>query len=105
MENEHNDLKIRKKARTPKSNNNIALLPIPGQKARTPCQAFLDIKISRQIEIYGVGMGVLTDGQNLLGMSILIANCTLLDIVDLTSLRVSSYGLDGQKLKLVLDHT
>ena len=62
MENEHNDLKIRKKARTPKSNNNMALLPIPGQKARTPCQAFLDIKISRQIEIDGVGMGVLTDG-------------------------------------------
>lgn len=53
---------ILKRARTLKSNKNNALLPVPGQNTRTPQQGLLDIKICRQTEIDGVGMGVLTDG-------------------------------------------
>lgn len=62
MNDDKKDLKIHKKSRTSKVNKNLALLPVPGQKTRTPQQGVLDIKISRQIEIDGVGMGVLTDG-------------------------------------------
>lgn len=53
---------VQKKPRTLKANKNAVLLPVPGQNPRTPQQAFLDIKICKQIEIDGVGMGVLTDG-------------------------------------------
>lgn len=45
-----------------KTNKNIALLPTPGGNPRTPVQGELDLQIHTQIEIDGVGMGVLTDG-------------------------------------------
>lgn len=48
--------------RTPKSNESMALLPIPSRNPRTPIQRVLDLQIQKQIEIDGVGMGVLTDG-------------------------------------------
>lgn len=48
--------------RTPKPNESMALLPIPSQNPRTPVQQVLDLQIQKQIEINGVGMGVLTDG-------------------------------------------
>lgn len=48
--------------RTLKPNDSIALLPIPSQNPRTPVQQVLDLQIQKQIEINGVGMGVLTDG-------------------------------------------
>lgn len=50
------------KPRTPKTNKNRTLLPIPGENPRTLEQGYLDVKIYKQIEIDGVGMGVLTDG-------------------------------------------
>jgi hypothetical protein len=40
----------------------MALLPIPGHNPRTPVQGVLDLQIQKEIEIDGVGMGVLTDG-------------------------------------------
>ena len=48
--------------RTPKPNENIALLPVPSGSSRTAMQRVLDLQIQKQIEIDGVGMGVLTDG-------------------------------------------
>jgi hypothetical protein len=48
--------------RTLKSNRNMALLPVPGRNPRTPVQGVLDLQIQKEIEIDGVGMGVLTDG-------------------------------------------
>lgn len=62
MGKETKELGVVKKPRTINPNKNSALLPIPGGNPRTPQQAFLDIKICKQIEIDGVGMGVLTDG-------------------------------------------
>lgn len=50
------------KPRTNKANKNNVLLPIPGKNPRAMEQAYLDVKIYKQIEIDGVGMGVLTDG-------------------------------------------
>lgn len=61
-EDKKEHLAVLKRARTPKHNKNNVLLPVPSQKARTSQQGILDIKICRQIEIDGVGMGVLTDG-------------------------------------------
>lgn len=43
-------------------NEHMALLPIPSKNPRTPVQRVLDLQIQKQIEIDGVGMGVLTDG-------------------------------------------
>lgn len=48
--------------RTKKYSKDMVLLPIPGQNPRTPEQAVLDLQIEKQIEIDGVGMGVLSDG-------------------------------------------
>lgn len=62
MSDDDKTVYIHQKPRTPKLNQNSNLLPVPGRKARTPQQGVLDIKISRQIEIDGVGMGVLSDG-------------------------------------------
>lgn len=62
MSKNQKTLGVAKKPRTPKNNNNKSLLPVPGQNPRTLEQGVLDIKISKQVEIDGVGMGVLTDG-------------------------------------------
>lgn len=48
--------------RTNITNKNNVLLPVPSINARTPKQATLEIRIARQKEINGVGMGVLSDG-------------------------------------------
>lgn len=48
--------------RTQKPSENKALLPVPGLNPRTPEQGELNLQIQKQIEIDGVGMGVLTDG-------------------------------------------
>ena len=50
------------KARTNKTSKNSMLLPVPGDKTRTDLQGELDLQIQKQIEIDGIGMGVLTDG-------------------------------------------
>lgn len=47
--------------RTHLSNNSDVLVPIPGKNPRTS-QLSLEIKIARQREINGVGMGVLSNG-------------------------------------------
>lgn len=48
--------------RTPNLNGSMALLPVPSRNSRTPLQRVLNLQIQKQIEIDGVGMGVLTDG-------------------------------------------
>lgn len=48
-------------SRTNLTNNSNSFLPVPGKKPRTS-QLELEIKIARQKEINGVGMGVLSDG-------------------------------------------
>ncbi len=50
----------------PKPKESMALLPIPGQYPNTPVQQLLDLQIQKQIEIDGIGMGVLTDGTSFL---------------------------------------
>jgi len=45
-----------------KPNEGMTLLPVPSPNPRTPEQRVLDLQIQKQIEIDGVGMGVLTDG-------------------------------------------
>src|ERR1044071_4936570 len=57
MDNEKDD-----DPRTHKPNESMALLPVPSPNPRTPEQRVLDLQIQKQIEIDGVGMGVLTDG-------------------------------------------
>lgn len=47
---------------TPKFNKNKMLTPIPRSPAITPRQGTLNLQIEKQIEVDGVGMGVLTDG-------------------------------------------
>ena len=47
---------------TPKSNKNNILIQAPGGFAITPGQKMLNLQIEKQIEVDGVGMGVLTDG-------------------------------------------
>jgi hypothetical protein len=47
---------------TPKFNNNKMLVPLKGASAITPRQPMLNLQIEKQIEVDGVGMGVLTDG-------------------------------------------
>lgn len=47
---------------TPKYNKNKMLVPVPGAPAITPKQGMLNLKIEKQVEIDGVGMGVLSDG-------------------------------------------
>ncbi|MGH9721040.1 MAG: hypothetical protein ACRD8O_12575 [Bryobacteraceae bacterium] len=47
---------------SPIANRNNSLMSIMGVRAGTPKQASLDLGIERQIEIDGVGMGVLSDG-------------------------------------------
>ena len=47
---------------TKKQNNNKVLMPVSRKKSITPEQGELDLQIQKQIEIDGVGMGVLTDG-------------------------------------------
>ena len=48
--------------RTKKTSKDIALLPHKGDNSRTPAQGELDLQIQKQIEIDGIGMGVLNDG-------------------------------------------
>jgi hypothetical protein len=48
--------------RTLKSTESMALLPVPSRNSRTALQRVLELQIQKQIEIDGVGMGVLTDG-------------------------------------------
>src|SRR5215470_16052015 len=45
-----------------KPNESMTLLPVPSQYPRGPVQGILDLQIQKQIEIDGIGMGVLTDG-------------------------------------------
>jgi hypothetical protein len=45
-----------------KSNENKVLVPYRPQNSRTPEQGELDLQIEKQIEIDGIGMGVLSDG-------------------------------------------
>lgn len=47
---------------TIKAQNNKLLLPVPGKNPPTPEQGEFDLKIQKQVEIDGVGMGVLSDG-------------------------------------------
>lgn len=47
---------------TPKFNKNKVLVPAPGGSAITPKEPMLNLQIEKQIEVDGVGMGVLTDG-------------------------------------------
>lgn len=47
---------------TPKSSKNKTLVAAPGASAITPRQGMLNLQIEKQIEVDGVGMGVLTDG-------------------------------------------
>jgi hypothetical protein len=47
---------------TPKLNGVMALLPVPSRNQSTPMQRVFDLQIQKQVEIDGVGMGVLTDG-------------------------------------------
>lgn len=47
---------------TPKSNNNKGLLPVKGGNPPTSPQGELNLQIEKQIEIDGIGMGVLNDG-------------------------------------------
>jgi hypothetical protein len=47
---------------THKPNEGMALLPIPSHIPSAPVQQVLDLQIQKQIEIDGIGMGVLTDG-------------------------------------------
>lgn len=47
---------------TPKVKRNSMLTPAPGASAITPGQGMLNLQIEKQIEVDGVGMGVLTDG-------------------------------------------
>ena len=47
--------------RTSKAVSQKGLVPIPGQNPRAPIQGELDLQIDREIEIDGVGMGVLTE--------------------------------------------
>ena len=47
---------------TPKFKDNKVLVPAPGGSAITPGQQVLNLQIEKQIEVDGVGMGVLTDG-------------------------------------------
>ncbi|WP_187431309.1 hypothetical protein ROLI_030890 [Roseobacter fucihabitans] len=47
---------------TPKSSKNRMLTTAPGASAITPAQGRLNLQIEKQIEVDGVGMGVLTDG-------------------------------------------
>lgn len=47
---------------TPKFRQNKMLVPVPGSSAITPNQPMLNLQIEKQIEVDGVGMGVLTDG-------------------------------------------
>ena len=47
---------------TPKVSNNKSLVSVPGASAITPGQGMLNLQIEKQIEVDGVGMGVLTDG-------------------------------------------
>ena len=48
--------------RTKNTSPNRMLLPVPGENPRTTEQTELDLQIQKQIEIDGIGMGVLTDG-------------------------------------------
>lgn len=48
--------------RTDNPNKSMALLPAPKGITRTHVQGVLDLQVQKQIEIDGVGMGVLTDG-------------------------------------------
>jgi hypothetical protein len=48
--------------RATKSNKTNMLIPTPGGNPRTPEQGVLDLQIEKQIEIDGIGMGVLSDG-------------------------------------------
>jgi len=50
------------KADGKKTNKNTNLLPTPRGKAAAPIQAELNLQIQKQVEIDGLGMGVLTDG-------------------------------------------
>jgi len=48
--------------RTIKQSNPNALIPYSSNSPRTPSQGELDLQIQKQIEIDGIGMGVLNDG-------------------------------------------
>ena len=51
-----------RKPRSKISNDSNVLIPYSGPNPRTAAQLALDLKIEKQIEIDGIGMGVLNDG-------------------------------------------
>lgn len=48
--------------RTKKDSNDNTLIPFRGDNPRTPAQGEFNLQIQKQIEIDGIGMGVLNDG-------------------------------------------
>ena len=80
-----------KNPRTPKPLPSKSLALIPTPDSRTPEQGVLDLQIEKQIEIDGIGMGVLTDGTPYLTGRGLARLCGV------DSSRISEMGADWNK--------
>jgi hypothetical protein len=79
-----------------KSNQINVLVPSGPQKPRNPEQGILDLQIEKQIEIDGIGMGVLSDGTAFLNGRGLARLCGI------DSSRISEMGADWGKTALPL---
>lgn len=82
--------------RTKKPGEIKVLIPQKGLKSRSPIQAELDLKITMQKEIDGVGMGVLSDGTPFLNGRGLARLCGV------DSSRISEMGNDWQTSVMAL---
>lgn len=85
-----------RKPRSKISNDSNTLIPYSGPNPRTDAQLALDLKIEKQIEIDGIGMGVLSDGTAFLNGRGLARLCGI------DSSRISEMGNDWEGANLLL---
>ena len=85
-----------RKPRSKISNDSNVLIPYSGPNTRTSAQFALDLKIEKQIEIDGIGMGVLNDGTAFLNGRGLARLCGI------DSSRISEMGNDWEESNLQL---
>ncbi len=83
-------------ARGTKSNEIKVLIPVSTSNSRGPVQPMLDLQIEKQIEIDGVGMGVLSDG------TAFLAGRGLARLCGIDSSRISEMSADWETVSLPL---
>ncbi len=87
---------LRWQARGTKPNQISVLVPVSTPNPRTPVQPMLDLQIEKQIEIDGVGMGVLSDG------TAFLAGRGLARLCGIDSSRISEMSADWDAVTLPL---